>query len=43
MIALPVYIADDPTTAVVNGTGIVLNEVRYLEDVTVPIKSEMYA
>jgi rod shape-determining protein MreB len=40
---LPVHIADDPTTAVVNGTGIVLNEVRYLEDVTVPIKSEMYA
>jgi rod shape-determining protein MreB and related proteins len=40
---LPVHVADDPLAAVVNGTGKVLNEVRYLEDVTVPIKSETYS
>ncbi|MBU1125606.1 MAG: rod shape-determining protein, partial [Candidatus Omnitrophica bacterium] len=39
---LPVHIADDPLTAVVNGTGIVLNEMRYLKRVTVSIKSEMH-
>jgi len=40
---LPVLIADDPTTAVVNGTGKVLNEINLLGDVTVPIKSETYS
>lgn len=39
---LPVHIAEDPLTAVANGTGKVLNEMRYLEDVTVPVKSEMH-
>jgi rod shape-determining protein MreB len=38
---LPVHIADDPLTAVACGTGKVLNEIRYLKKVTVPIKSEM--
>jgi rod shape-determining protein MreB len=38
---LPVLIADDPLTAVANGTGKVLGEIRYLKKVTVPIKSEM--
>jgi len=36
-----VHIADDPMTAVVQGTGKVLNEMRYLKKVTVPIKSEI--
>ncbi|MDP3731746.1 MAG: rod shape-determining protein [Candidatus Omnitrophota bacterium] len=40
---LPVHIADDPLTAVVVGTGKVLNEIRYLKKVTVPIKSEMHS
>jgi len=39
---LPVHVADDPLTAVANGTGMVLNEIRYLKKVTVPIKSEMH-
>jgi rod shape-determining protein MreB and related proteins len=39
---LPVHIADDPLTAVANGTGKVLNEIRYLKKVTVQIKSEMH-
>lgn len=39
---LPVHIADDPLTAVAHGTGKVLDEIRYLKKVTVPIKSEMY-
>lgn len=39
---LPVHVADDPLTAVVKGTGKVLNEIHYLKKVTVPIKSEMY-
>lgn len=39
---LPVHIADDPLTAVANGTGKVLNEIKYLKKVTVPIKSEMH-
>jgi rod shape-determining protein MreB len=39
---LPVHIADDPLTAVANGTGKVLNEIRYLKKLTVPIKSEMH-
>jgi rod shape-determining protein MreB len=39
---LPVHIADDPLTAVANGTGKVLDEIRYLKKVTVPIKSEMH-
>jgi len=38
---LPVHIADDPVTAVAVGTGKVLDEIRYLKKVTVPIKSEM--
>jgi rod shape-determining protein MreB len=40
---LPVHIADDPLTAVVCGTGKVLDEIRFLKKVTVPIKSEMYS
>ncbi|MFH0913580.1 MAG: rod shape-determining protein [Candidatus Omnitrophota bacterium] len=40
---LPVHIADDPLTAVAVGTGKVLDEIRYLKKVTVPIKSEMYS
>jgi rod shape-determining protein MreB len=39
---LPVHIADDPLTAVAKGTGKVLNEIKYLKKVTVPIKSEMH-
>jgi rod shape-determining protein MreB len=37
---LPVHIAEDPLTAVAQGTGKVLGEIRYLKKVTVPIKSE---
>lgn len=40
---LPVHVTDDPLTAVANGTGKVLNEIRYLKKVTVPIKSEMHS
>lgn len=40
--ALPVHIADDPLTAVANGTGKVLNELRYLKKVTVNIKSDSH-
>ncbi|MGE5308460.1 MAG: rod shape-determining protein [Deltaproteobacteria bacterium] len=40
---LPVHVADDPVTAVVCGTGTVLNEIRYLKKVTVPIKSEIHS
>jgi rod shape-determining protein MreB len=40
---LPVHVAEDPVTAVVNGTGKVLNEIHYLRRVTVPIKSEMHS
>ncbi|MDD5238754.1 MAG: rod shape-determining protein, partial [Candidatus Omnitrophica bacterium] len=39
---LPVHIADDPLTAVANGTGKVLDNIHYLKKVTVPIKSEMH-
>ncbi len=39
---LPVHIADDPLTAVANGTGKVLNEIRYLKKVTVPVKTETH-
>jgi len=39
---LPVHVADDPITAVVCGTGTVLNELKYLKKVTVPIKSEIH-
>ena len=38
---LPVHVAEDPLTAVANGTGKVLDEIRYLKKVTVPVKSEM--
>jgi rod shape-determining protein MreB len=37
---LPVHIADDPVTAVVNGTGEVLSEIHYLKKVTVSVKTE---
>jgi actin-like ATPase involved in cell morphogenesis len=37
-----VFIAEDPLTAVANGTGKVLNEIKYLKKVTVPIKTEMH-
>lgn len=39
---LPVHVADDPLTAVANGTGKVLSEIRYLKKLTVTIKSEMH-
>ena len=38
---LPVYVADDPLTAVAQGTGKVLDEIKYLKRVTVPIRSEL--
>ncbi|MDP8260652.1 MAG: rod shape-determining protein [Candidatus Gygaella obscura] len=38
---LPVHIADDPITAVVLGTGKILNEIRYLKRVTVPSRIEI--
>ncbi|MCG8431408.1 MAG: rod shape-determining protein [Candidatus Omnitrophica bacterium] len=41
--SLPVHIAEDPLTAVVNGSGMVLNEIRYLRKVTVPVKSELHS
>ncbi len=37
---LPVHIADDPLSAVANGTGKVLDEIHYLKKVTVSVKSE---
>lgn len=37
---LPVHIADDPVTAVIRGTGKVLDNIQYLKDVTVSIKTE---
>ena len=40
---LPVHITDEPLTAVAQGTGKVLSEIRYLKRVTVPIKSEMHS
>ncbi len=40
---LPVHIAEDPLTAVACGTGIVLDEIRYLKKVTVSIKSYMHS
>jgi rod shape-determining protein MreB len=39
---LPVHVADDPVTAVANGTGKVLNEIKYLKKVTVSVKSEIH-
>jgi rod shape-determining protein MreB len=38
---LPVHIAEDPVTAVANGTGKVLNEIKYLRKVTVSVKPEV--
>ena len=38
---LPVHVADDPVTAVANGTGKVLNEIKYLKKVTVSVKPEI--
>ncbi len=40
---LPVHVADEPLIAVVQGTGKVLSEIRYLKRVTVPIKSEIHS
>lgn len=39
---LPVHIADDPLTAVAEGTGKYLDEIRLLKDVAVPAKSELH-
>jgi rod shape-determining protein MreB len=36
---LPVHVADDPLTAVANGTGKYLDEIRYLKDVAVSTDS----
>ena len=40
---LPVHIADDSLSAVVKGTGKVLDEIKYLQKVTVSIKADTYA
>ena len=37
---LPVHIAEDPVTAVANGTGRLLSEINYLKKVAVSIKTE---
>lgn len=39
---LPVHVADDPITAVIRGTGIVLDNIQYLKDVTVSVKAEVH-
>jgi len=39
---LPVHIADDALSAVVKGTGKVLDEIKYLKKVTVAIKADTY-
>lgn len=38
---LPVYVADDPLTAVAQGTGKILDEIKYLKRVTVPVRAEI--
>jgi len=38
---LPVMVAEDPLTAVVRGTGKVLDESKYLKQVTVSVKSDL--
>ncbi len=38
---LPVHVADDPVTAVVNGAGKYLDEINYLKEITVPVKAEI--
>jgi rod shape-determining protein MreB len=38
---LPVHLPEDPLTAVAKGTGVVLNEIRYLKRVVVPAKVEI--
>ncbi|MBU1998055.1 MAG: rod shape-determining protein [Candidatus Omnitrophota bacterium] len=40
---LPVHIAEEPTTAVVRGTGKALEDTKLLKKVTVSIKSEMHS
>jgi rod shape-determining protein MreB and related proteins len=40
---LPIHIAEDPVTAVANGTGKVLNEIKYLKKVTVAIKPDIHS
>ncbi len=40
---LPVHIADDPITAVIRGTGIILDNIQYLRDVTVSVKPETHS
>ncbi|MDD5347765.1 MAG: rod shape-determining protein [Candidatus Omnitrophica bacterium] len=40
---LPVHVAEDPLTAVVRGTGKVLDEMRYLKRVTVSVKTDMHS
>ncbi len=40
---LPVHVTDEPLTAVVQGTGKILSEIRYLKKVTVLIKSGNYS
>lgn len=37
---LPVHITEDPVTAVANGTGRVLSEIKYLKKVTVSVKTQ---
>lgn len=38
---LPVHIAEDPITAVALGTGKILDEIRYLKKVVVPVRHEI--
>jgi len=40
---LPVHVADDPMTAVANGTGKYLDEIHRLRDVAVPLKPEIHS
>ena len=40
---LPVHIADDPMAAVAKGTGKYLDEMPFLKEVAVPVKSEVHS
>ncbi len=41
VLKLPVYVADDPLTAVVRGTGIILEHLEEYEDVLIPSDDEL--
>ena len=41
MLKIPIFVADDPLTAVARGTGVVLDDIEFYKEVFLPAHDEL--